>query len=100
VPNEIGICSDFDGVEVVPEGLSDVSMYPNITAELIRRGYSDDEVTDILGANLIRAMKSMEQVNHTPPTPTSRVWAQSIVCGIGRDQITYYKQSIGNHLAT
>jgi membrane dipeptidase len=58
----IGIGSDFDGIEVVPQGLSDVSMYPNLTAELIRRGYTDDDIIAIIGGNLIRAMKAMEAV--------------------------------------
>jgi membrane dipeptidase len=39
-----------------------VSRYPNLTAELLRRGYSDDDVRKVLGGNLIRVMRQAEQV--------------------------------------
>lgn len=40
----VGIGSDFDGIDAVPEGLEDVSKYPNLVTELLRRGWSDKEV--------------------------------------------------------
>lgn len=43
----IGIGSDFDGIDSVPEGLEDVSMYPNLIVELIRRGWTDNEIMGV-----------------------------------------------------
>ena len=48
----------------MPEGLEDVSKYPALTAELIRRGYSDQDILKILGRNLLRVMKQMETVSN------------------------------------
>jgi membrane dipeptidase len=58
----IGIGADFDGNELWPEGLSDVSMYPNLFAELIRRGWTADQLKLIAGENLLRAMARAEAV--------------------------------------
>lgn len=57
----IGIGSDFDGGGGV-KGLEDVSKYPDLTAELLRRGYTEREVRQILGLNVIRVMQSAESV--------------------------------------
>ena len=61
--DHIGIGSDFDGITQTVQGLSDVSMYPNLTAELLRRGYSDADVKKILGQNLLRVMRQVEAVS-------------------------------------
>ncbi len=58
----VGIGSDFDGVPNLPEGIRDVSDMPNITYELLRRGYSDGDVLKILGGNLLRAFEQVERV--------------------------------------
>jgi membrane dipeptidase len=58
----IGIGSDYDGNENWPEGLSDVSMYPNLFAELVRRGWSDEELAKIAGGNVLRALEQAEAV--------------------------------------
>ena len=60
--DHIGIGADFDGITSVPVGLEDVSTYPMLTAELIRRGYSDEEVMKILGNNVLRVMRKAEEV--------------------------------------
>ncbi len=57
----IGIGGDFDGITSVPAGLEDVSMYPNLTAELLRRGYTDADVKKILGGNILRVMRDVEK---------------------------------------
>lgn len=44
---QVGYGSDYDGISAVPEGLEDVSKFPNLTAELIRRGYKDDEIIKV-----------------------------------------------------
>ncbi len=58
----IGIGGDYDGISTVPVGLEDVSTYPMLTAELIRRGYSDEDVLKILGRNVLRVMREAEAV--------------------------------------
>ncbi len=60
--DHLGIGGDFDGIDTVPIGLEDVSTYPALTAELLRRGYSDDDVRKILGLNVLRAMRQAERV--------------------------------------
>jgi membrane dipeptidase len=60
--DHIGIGSDYDGVgDSLPIGLKDVSTYPALVAELLRRGYSDKEIEKILGANLMRVWKAVEK---------------------------------------
>ena len=48
----------------VPVGLEDVSKYPYLFAELITRGYSDDELIAIAGGNLLRVFRKVEAVSH------------------------------------
>jgi len=61
--DHIGLGSDFDGITQVPVGLEDVSKYPALVAELLRRGYKDDEVKKILGQNVLRVMREVEKVS-------------------------------------
>ena len=61
--DHIGLGSDFDGITMVPQGLEDVSKYPALVAELLRRGYNDDEVKKILGDNVLRIMRDVEKVS-------------------------------------
>lgn len=58
----IGLGADFDGNSEWPEGLSDVSMYPNLFAELIRRGWSDQDLKLLAGENILRALEQAEGV--------------------------------------
>lgn len=60
--DHIGIGSDFDGITTTPVGLEDVSKYPALTAELLRRDYSDADVKKIMGLNLLRAWHEAERV--------------------------------------
>ena len=60
--DHIGLGGDFDGITTVVQGLEDVSKYPDLTAELLRRGYKDDEVKKVLGLNVLRAWRQAEQV--------------------------------------
>jgi membrane dipeptidase len=58
----VGLGSDFDGVgDTLPVGLKDVSAYPNLVAELLRRGYSEPDIEKILGANLLRVWSQVEK---------------------------------------
>ncbi|XP_030621025.1 dipeptidase 1 [Chanos chanos] len=58
----IGFGGDYDGVARVPEGLEDVSKYPDLVAELLRRNWSDVEIKQALGENLLRVFKEVEKV--------------------------------------
>jgi membrane dipeptidase len=53
-----GIGADFDGVGSLPVGMDDVTAYPKITEELLRRGYSKKSIKKILGGNVLRVMKA------------------------------------------
>jgi len=61
--DHVGIGADFDGANDMPEGAQDVSMLPNITYELLKRGYSERDIRKILGENLLRAMAEAERVS-------------------------------------
>jgi len=63
--DHVGLGSDFDGVPNLPEGIKDVADLPNITYELLRRGYSERDVMKILGGNFMRAFAEVERVAHT-----------------------------------
>jgi membrane dipeptidase len=70
--DHVGIGSDFDGITAWPVGLEDVSSYPRLTEELLRRGYSEQDIHKILGANVLRAFRGAEVVSRrlragTPP---------------------------------
>jgi membrane dipeptidase len=54
--DHVGIGSDFDGVQATLSDLTDVSELPNLTAELLRRGYSESDIDKILGGNMLRVM--------------------------------------------
>jgi membrane dipeptidase len=56
----VGLGSDFDRIGCTPEGLDDVSKWPNLTRALIERGYSADDIRKIYGANLLRVMRAVE----------------------------------------
>jgi membrane dipeptidase len=61
--DHIGLGGDFDGITSVVAGLENVSKYPDLIAELLRRGYSDDDVRKILGRNILRVMRQAEKVS-------------------------------------
>ena len=61
--DHIGLGGDFDGITDVVQGLEDVSTYPALTAELLKRGYSDDDVKKVIGLNVLRAMRQAERVS-------------------------------------
>jgi len=71
--DHVGYGSDFDGISWTPTGLEDVSTFPALTAELLRRGYSDGEVKKVLGLNLLRVMRAAEataaRLSAAQPTP-------------------------------
>ena len=58
----VGIGSDFDGITETPVGLEDVSTFPALFAELIQRGWSDEDLAKLAGGNVIRAFRAAEAV--------------------------------------
>lgn len=56
----VGIGSDYDGVGSLPHGLEDVSTYPNLIAGLLGRGYAEQDIEKILGANIMRVWSAVE----------------------------------------
>lgn len=72
--DHVGIGSDFDGITSTPRGLEDVSTYPALVAELLRRGWSDNDVKKVIGLNVLRVMREAEHVaarlqrEHPPST--------------------------------
>ena len=77
--DHIGLGSDFDGIEQVIPELNDVSKYPLLVAELLRRGYSDADVKKITHENILRVMREAEKVSKRlqaergPSTATFRI---------------------------
>ena len=56
----VGIGSDFDGITEVPVGLEDVSKFPDLIAELLRRGWSEEDVKKVAGLNALRVLRAAE----------------------------------------
>ncbi|MEX2435947.1 MAG: dipeptidase, partial [Balneolaceae bacterium] len=61
--DHVGIGGDYDGIGSLPTGLEDVSTYPDLFAELLKRGYTDEELKKIAGLNALRVMRSVEDVS-------------------------------------
>jgi len=64
-PDAVGLGTDFDGIPDPPAGLEDVSKLPRITAELLRRGHSEEEVRKVLGENFLRFFARVEEVSRS-----------------------------------
>ncbi len=59
--DHVGLGSDFDGVGQLPIGIEDVSKYPNIIFELLKRGYSEEDIRKICGENFLRVWDSVQK---------------------------------------
>lgn len=62
--DHVGIGSDFDGIDVAPEGLEDISMMTKLFEELLRRGYSDGDLRKIASENFFNAFSSGEEQSY------------------------------------
>jgi membrane dipeptidase len=60
--DHVGIGGDLDGIPYTPEGLTGVQDYPNLFAELIRRGWSDQNLAKLAGGNILRVLRQAEAV--------------------------------------
>jgi len=67
--DHVGLGSDFDGVDSMPQGLEGIDGLPKITVELLRRGWSDEDVKKVLGENFLRAFAAAE--THARSTKTT-----------------------------
>ena len=70
--DHVGLGSDFDGIESPPQQLDDVTTYPLITRELLKRGYKPADIEKILGGNFIRVLKANEAA--APATASATVY--------------------------
>jgi membrane dipeptidase len=61
--DHVGIGGDFDGTEDLPDGLGDVSCYPALVAELLERGWSEQDCTRLAGGNILRVMRETESAS-------------------------------------
>lgn len=101
--DHVGLGSDYDGVPRLPKGLEDVTKFPDLIAELLRRGYSDEDARKVVGENLIRAFEKAEEVARNfqrqhPPYDQYRFFA-NLTCrpnyGGGLDSfVPYYNRTI------
>ena len=58
--NHVGLGGDFDGTDQLPDGMADVSCYPALLAELLRRGWAEDDCAKLAGANILRVLRDAE----------------------------------------
>jgi membrane dipeptidase len=61
--DHVGLGSDFDGISSTPQGIDSAADLPKITAELVKRGYSAEDIHKILGGNLLRVFREVEKVS-------------------------------------
>lgn len=59
----VGFGADFDGIDIVPRGIEDVSKYPDLIKILLKRGVSIRDLKGVVGGNLLRVMKEAEKVS-------------------------------------
>jgi len=59
--DHVGLGSDYDGTGDTPAGLENIGLIPNITKELVRRGYKPEDIRKILGANFLRVFAAVDQ---------------------------------------
>jgi len=60
--DHVGLGSDFDGIPTTPTGLDDVSKFPDLVAEMLRRGVSDDDAGKVIGGNVLRVWRDVDAV--------------------------------------
>lgn len=88
--DHVGIGTDFDGIESTPRGLEDVSKFPDLVAELLKHGVSEEDAGKIVGRNLLRVWKAADEVaaqmqkDGVLPLedPVGKIWAMDVVDGI------------------
>jgi len=64
--DHVGLGSDFDGVGSLPIGLTDVSCYPNLIYELLKRGYTEEAIEKICAGNFLRVWSTIRKAANSP----------------------------------
>ena len=64
--DHVGLGSDFDGITSVPQGLENVSKFPDLVAELLRRGWKTEDVKKVVGLNALRVLRDVERAAGRP----------------------------------
>jgi len=59
--DHVGLGSDFDGISTLPKGIEDVSSFPNIIYELLKKGYTEKQIEKICAGNILRIWKKVEE---------------------------------------
>jgi membrane dipeptidase len=63
--DHVGIGGDYDGTDELPDGLEDVTCYPALIAELLTRGWDEDECVQLMGGNVLRVLRDAEVVSRS-----------------------------------
>ncbi|XP_043843831.1 dipeptidase 1 [Dromiciops gliroides] len=92
-PGAVGFGGDYDGVDNVPTGLQDVSTYPDLIAELLRRNWTETEVKDALAYNLLRVFEEVEKVSDHNALPNENFIQLSELEGSCRTSYGYPNHS-------
>ncbi len=75
--DHVGLGGDFDGTDQLPDGLADVSRYPALLGELLRRGWTEDDCAKLAGGNILRVMRDAEaaarELSARQPPSTARI---------------------------
>ncbi len=68
--NHVGLGSDFDGITSVPDGLENTSKFPDLVAELLRRGWKADDIKKLVGLNALRVLRdAAKAAGRSPASP-------------------------------
>lgn len=95
----VGLGGDYDGVTKLPVGLEDVSKYPDLIAELLRRNWTETEVRGVLADNLVRVFSQVELVSNNMQAPEEEPIALGELDGSCRTHYGY-SEAPSIHLQT
>uniref|UniRef100_H0WQU6 Dipeptidase n=2 Tax=Otolemur garnettii TaxID=30611 RepID=H0WQU6_OTOGA len=93
----VGFGGDFDGVSRLPKGLEDVSKYPDLITELLKRNWTEAEVRGALAENLLRVFEAVEQVSNHTQAPEEEPIPLAEMDGSCRTQYGYSKAPSTGH---
>ena len=71
--DHVGLGSNFDGMGTAPRGLEDVSCFPNLTQEMLSRGYNKEQIHKVLGGNMLRVLNTVDAVANPQTITAERV---------------------------
>ncbi|KAH8916962.1 hypothetical protein BT69DRAFT_1287143 [Atractiella rhizophila] len=76
--DHVGVGSDYDGIDSTPTGLEDVSKYPALVEELVKRGWTESEIEGFTRGNLIRVLEGVEKVKAAlkGESPRTEIWSE------------------------